>query len=111
MNPSVLDEQTSPEFVYVDGLNNNGSFAWPVQAPEGLALALVGTEGTEVPEAWKSGLLPHVAKCAKQFNKREFAHERTLNHMTHYPHLSMQLVGTITVQLVEAKTACQYTTW
>ena len=25
-----------------------------MQAPEGLALALVGTEGTEVPEEWKT---------------------------------------------------------
>ena len=48
-NPGLPEEQNSPDYVYVNGLYQVGSFAWPIQAPEGLALALVGTEGTTVP--------------------------------------------------------------
>ena len=50
---SSVPEDLSPDYVYVNGLYELGTFAWPTQAPEGLALALVGTSGTEVPEEWK----------------------------------------------------------
>ena len=48
-------QQQSPEqqYLYVSGLYNAGVFAWPLCADEGLAQALVGTQGVEIPESWK----------------------------------------------------------
>ena len=44
-----INAELNPDYVYVTGLYDLGTFAWPTHAPEGLALALVGTSGTVIP--------------------------------------------------------------
>ena len=105
-------ESPTPRYVYLNVLYNTGVFAWPLNADEGLAQALVGTQGTEVPQAWKM-FTPEAAcdNCSTVTQTKVCTKPMTGSKQHDLPGYVMAQAGIFIASPVAAKTTWPSTIW